>query len=321
MKKFTSKAYYLPALVLTPLCGILGGWLFAETGWWWLLLLLLLPAPLALVLAIIFDLRREKRESKAYLARLGKICGSGETPTPDQILTDMEQTISHLREEAFQNAERRMRFVLSWAGKCEKIADDLAQLRASLAEENHPHAVDLEREELALEGMLQQLKAYFRSALSDREYDIEQVELSKLVSDAVLRNAPLFNQKSIGFRRNTIKMYVQSDPHLLGMALDELIDNAIRHSERSTYIGLLCREDGDNYRICIEDSGDGIPAEDNDHIFEKGYTGHNEPTPTTGMGLYLAKSYLEQLGHSLTLESRNGHGIRAVITIRKAPDA
>lgn len=322
MKKNLSKICYLIVVPIVILSGISGALLYAKTGSWPLLLLLcgLLPA-VFFFLAVWVDHREEKRAAQAYLLRLSKTYGYEDTeiPTPDQILTDVEQAILHLREEAFQTSEQRMRFVLNWAGKCDKIVEDLEQILASLEAQSHPLSVDLEREKLALHGMLQQLKAYFRSALSDRAYDIEQVELSKVISDTVLRNGPLFNQKSIGFRRNTVKMYVQSDPHLLGMALDELLDNALRHSAPSTYIGLWCREDDENIRISIEDSGDGIPAEDAVHIFEKGFTGRNEQSPTTGMGLFLARSYVEQLGHTLTVEPRNGGGTRAIITLRKTP--
>lgn len=221
-------------------------------------------------------------------------------------------------EDTFQKeAEEHTQFVLSWIGKFQKSISDLEQIRVLLEERKDPLSLDVEREKMAMDGMLEQIKGYFTSIISRQKYSIQEVELPKLVSDAVIRNAPLFSEKSIGFRRNTIKLPVHTDPQLFGIALDEVLSNAIKHSAYGAYIGIMCRDGEQAATLTIEDSGDGIPQEDRSRIFEKGFRGRNEHTGSAGMGLYLANTYLSLLGHTIQVESRQGHGTRVVITLKK----
>ena len=60
----------------------------------------------------------------------------------------------------------------------------------------------------------------------------------------------------------------------------------------------------------MEDDGFGIPAEDVDRVFERGFTGTrgHESAASTGMGLFLAARLCEQLGLGLSLSSVEGQG-------------
>ena len=63
---------------------------------------------------------------------------------------------------------------------------------------------------------------------------------------------------------------------------------------------------GRNVTISIKNFGEGIPEEDLERVFSKGYTsteGRNGEK-ATGYGLYLSKKLSDLLGHSLTVESK-----------------
>ena len=65
--------------------------------------------------------------------------------------------------------------------------------------------------------------------------------------------------------------------------------------------------------LSLEDSGAGIAAEDLGHIFEKGFSGRNAPQGSSGMGMYLVKSYLDLLGHGISVESKPRRGTKVSI--------
>ena len=144
-----------------------------------------------------------------------------------------------------------------------------------------------------------------------------------MVSDAVVRNAALFNTKRIGLRRSVAHLYSVTDATVLALVLDQLLDNAVRYTAENGVIGISCRDAGDTIRLSVEDAGCGIPAEELPKIFERGYIGKREQPGSPGMGLFTVRSYLELLGHGLEVRSAEGRGTQVIILLKKeeAPSA
>jgi len=103
---------------------------------------------------------------------------------------------------------------------------------------------------------------------------------------------------------------VFADP-LIAKVFFNLIDNALRHGGRITTIRFSCEErDGDRVIVCADD-GDGIPAQDKERIFERGF-GKN-----TGFGLALSREILDITGITIAETGKEGSGARFEITIPK----
>jgi len=88
-----------------------------------------------------------------------------------------------------------------------------------------------------------------------------------------------------------------------------LFDNAIRHGKKTTEIRLELRRDGPDPVLIIQDDGEGIPAENKEKIFERGFGKY------TGWGLFVAREILAV--NSLTIRETGtaGEGARFEITI------
>ena len=71
--------------------------------------------------------------------------------------------------------------------------------------------------------------------------------------------------------------------------------------------------------LVVEDTGIGIAPEDLPRIFERGFTGYNgrEHQKSTGIGLYLCKTIIQKLGHSIRAESRVGVGTKIYISLER----
>ena len=71
--------------------------------------------------------------------------------------------------------------------------------------------------------------------------------------------------------------------------------------------------------LVVEDTGIGIAPEDLPRIFERGFTGYNgrEHQKSTGIGLYLCKTIIQKLGHSIRPESRVAVGTKIYISLER----
>lgn len=90
-----------------------------------------------------------------------------------------------------------------------------------------------------------------------------------------------------------------------------LVENAAKYSPSGTTITVNLRRVGHEVQLSVEDEGMGIPPEERLKIFEKFYRIGNEETRNskgTGLGLFIVKSLLNQLGGSILVKERVSSG-------------
>ncbi len=88
-----------------------------------------------------------------------------------------------------------------------------------------------------------------------------------------------------------------------------LMDNAARYGGKITTIRFSSLESGDDHLIVCEDDGNGVPADEKEQIFERGF-GKN-----TGLGLALAREILDITGITITETGEPGKGARFEIAV------
>jgi signal transduction histidine kinase len=99
-----------------------------------------------------------------------------------------------------------------------------------------------------------------------------------------------------------------ADP-LLEKVFFNLLDNSIRHGQTVTEIHVSSRHKDDRLILSWEDNGVGIPPEEKNRIFEKGF-GKN-----TGLGLFLCREILSITNISIQETGEPGRGARFEITV------
>jgi PAS domain S-box-containing protein len=112
----------------------------------------------------------------------------------------------------------------------------------------------------------------------------------------------------ISLRIMTGSLEIFADP-LLEKVFSNLFDNSLRHGGHVTEISVSFREEGDEGILMVEDNGEGIPDEDKNRVFERGF-GRN-----TGFGLFLVKEILDITGLGIREKGIPGEGARFEITI------
>ncbi|HEY7362241.1 MAG TPA: HAMP domain-containing sensor histidine kinase [Streptosporangiaceae bacterium] len=107
------------------------------------------------------------------------------------------------------------------------------------------------------------------------------------------------------------EVMVDADRERLGLAVDALLENAIRHTRDGDVIQLsvLAAEDGSAARMIIADTGTGIPPSERDHIFDRFRSGSElGDGRRTGLGLALVRAVARAHGGDALVHSAPGHG-------------
>jgi PAS domain S-box-containing protein len=104
--------------------------------------------------------------------------------------------------------------------------------------------------------------------------------------------------------------YAHADQDRLREVVTNLFDNAVKYSEKGKItIGLT--GNNDVIQFFVRDTGNGIPADDIPHLFQKFYRVDNSATRTiggTGLGLFICRKIIELYGGRIWVESKLGEG-------------
>jgi signal transduction histidine kinase len=106
------------------------------------------------------------------------------------------------------------------------------------------------------------------------------------------------------------KVTVQADRERLGLAVDALLENAVRHTASGDVIKLSVVAVGYGLpvRLIVADTGQGIPAELLRHVFDRFRSGDSGPSRGTGLGLALVTAVARAHGGDVLAQSTPGQG-------------
>ncbi len=128
------------------------------------------------------------------------------------------------------------------------------------------------------------------------------------------------DQHQVTLRMVPCKAWIRSDRQLLRRILQNLLSNAFRYAHGGKVL-LGCRH-GEQLEIQVLDTGPGIPEDKQQWVFEQFTRLENSQglgPNGLGLGLSIAKSLSDLMGHTLTLHSRPGHGCAFSLAVNPAP--
>jgi signal transduction histidine kinase len=130
----------------------------------------------------------------------------------------------------------------------------------------------------------------------------------QLISSAIRRATEPVSLNGITLNETCGTGIVYADP-ALDKAFTQLLDNTVRYGEKASEIRVFVQASGNGTDIVFEDNGTGIPIENKERIFERGF-GKN-----TGWGLFLVREILMITGISVKENGEPGKGARFVLHI------
>ncbi len=115
---------------------------------------------------------------------------------------------------------------------------------------------------------------------------------------------------------------VRADKEQIREVLNNLVENAIKFTQNGS-ITISIDYDDDFAKVCVADTGVGIPEDGQKHLFEKFYQVDNSATRAvggTGLGLYITRSIVEAFGGRIWVESAEGEGSKFYFTVPRSLD-
>lgn len=145
----------------------------------------------------------------------------------------------------------------------------------------------------------------------------------------VVRNCAVIERQAASLRSHELRvdlpseqLFAVGDATALRRVLCSLLENSIKYTPDGGEITLSARSADDDIVIRVSDTGCGIKASDVPHVFEKFYRGRPSETtndiveshsyastaPGVGLGLYLARTIVEESGGEIQIEASNNRG-------------
>lgn len=164
-----------------------------------------------------------------------------------------------------------------------------------------------DQEILQMEGMLSKLQA-INEVISSNEA-VTECNIDHILNEILNGMQEQIISRNIFMRiyaENDIRVY--SKYRLVHLVLENLIENAIKHSNLSnnqSYVEISLHKEAEKLRCVIEDNGIGIRKQSFDKIFNLFYKDTSK-AEGGGLGLYIVREALQKLNGSIGLESEEG---------------
>jgi len=157
----------------------------------------------------------------------------------------------------------------------------------------------------------------------------ERVDVDEVMSSCVKAGIRAAEKRGhiLRIEKNHEPLFVCADPKTIRRVLANLIENSVKYTPDCGVIVLSAHGNGNEVIIKVADNGRGIPPEDMPVLFDKFHRGkpappsaavHNGETEAdfledadmsgVGLGLYLARNVMEQMGGRISVESEVGRG-------------
>ena len=226
----------------------------------------------------------------------------------NKIVTQM-RVLDESRQEFVSNVSHELKTPLT---SMKVLADSL------LTQEEVPNelykefmgdiAEEIERENKIITDLLSLVKMDKKAA----SLNIEPVDINDLLELILKRLRPIAAKKNIEVVLESFRpVTAEVDEGRLTLAFTNLVENAIKYNKENGWVHVSLDADHKFFYVKVMDSGQGIPEESMDYIFERFYRvdkSHSSEIDGTGLGLAIAKSAVLVHKGAIKVSSELGTG-------------
>lgn len=221
------------------------------------------------------------------------------------------------RRELMANVAHELRTPLaSISGYMEGLADGVVPANRETYDLVKGEAYRLER-------LVNDLQRLSRAESGEEQLDLVDIRLGPLMERIRKSFAPRFSVKQVVLNIDVVneELAVRADEDKLEQVLINLLDNALGYTDAGGSVIVAEKLRGDLAEIRVTDTGSGIDPGDLPHIFERFYRAdksRSRESGGSGIGLTIAKSYVEAMGGRITAKSVPGSGTTFIVMLPSA---
>lgn len=170
-------------------------------------------------------------------------------------------------------------------------------------------------------ALVERLLALARADAGDAGLRREPVALDRVAADAVALLAPLAEKSGVSVSIEAEPVMVTGDAAALGQVAGNLVSNAIRYNKPGGTVRVSVSSKGQSAILAVEDTGVGIPEEEQSHLFERFYRADSSRARTTGghgLGLAICEAIASAHGGTIAFESAPGTGSTFRVVLPRA---
>jgi two-component system, OmpR family, phosphate regulon sensor histidine kinase PhoR len=237
-------------------------------------------------IGVFFDITQLERLERVRQEFLSNV--SHELKTPLTAIVAFVETLEAGALDDRENSERFLEIIRKNAARMQNLIDDILELSA-------------------IEGGNVSVRA-------------EEIELNPLINDVIMSLAAKASSRGITVKNEVPPdTLVFVDPRRLEQMLTNLVDNAIKFNRDGGVVTIGC-EAGARTRILVKDTGEGIPAQHLERLFERFYRvdrARSRDMGGTGLGLAIVKHLARAHGGEVRVSSQLGKGSTFEIDLPK----
>jgi two-component system, OmpR family, sensor histidine kinase BaeS len=254
--------------------------------------------------------------------------GNDELSTLASTFNQMTQQLKHARDNEQQLDQARREWI-AWVShdlrtpltslrvRAEALSDGVVSQPAEVDE----YLVAIRKDADVLNRLISDLGELAKIDAGGFKIERVPIALNELLSDTATTLQPIAADRGVTLLcdPDCERIVAPISPQHIQRVLNNLIVNAIGHTPRGGRVRLGMTRRGAHARITVSDTGEGIPAADLPHIFDRFYRGERsrkrDEGSGMGLGLVIAREFVEAHDGRIGIESELGSGTTAWVEL------
>jgi len=232
-------------------------------------------------------------------------------------IVSKEMAVARLKSDFVSNVSHELRTPLALI---RLYAETLELGRISTGEKKDQYYRIIRKESERLTALINNILDFSRIEAGRKEYEFRETDIGELVRNTL--DSYRYQVEQQGFElQETIEPNLPTvfvDREAIARALVNLVNNALKYSDRDKFLGVKLYKDQKAVKLEVVDHGIGIDRRDQSKIFEKFYRAgdplvHN--TKGSGLGLSLVRHISQAHGGEIEVESSPGRGSKFTLSL------
>jgi NtrC-family two-component system sensor histidine kinase KinB len=228
------------------------------------------------------------------------------------------KNLDHLKSEFMATISHEFRTPLTSINMAVDIL--LKEVKGSLNPQQRELLQDARKDSQRLKMLVKDLLDLSRLESGNYPFRFASVNVAELLDYSLQPLRLLVKEKNLRLDCNIPPeiINIKADFHQLARVITNLAENAVQHTPSGGQILIAAGLENKMYKFCISDTGDGIPEEAIDLIFDKFVQIKNfedSESGNIGLGLAIARGIIRTHGGDIWVESTLGEGSRFFFTI------
>jgi two-component system, OmpR family, sensor histidine kinase BaeS len=177
----------------------------------------------------------------------------------------------------------------------------------------------LSKQTQLLARLVQDLRTLSLADAGQLQLETRSFNLAAKIREITSGFEPSAQQKLVKLEvRAPEKLELHGDPDRIAQVLTNLLDNALRYTPEHGSVCIALESTQNTARVIVSDSGQGLPSESLEHVFDRFYRvdeSRNRSSGGSGLGLAIARTILELHGGKISVQNRLEGGAEFVCAL------